>query len=181
MVAALLQGRLTEEQAATLAGLGPEVVRLALLAANARFAALQSGGPSPSTPSGMVPVYQKPAVAGRKKKPGAKKGHQGSRRQTPPKIDARIEHRLPACPCCGGELQRCQRSRKRIIEDIPEQITPVVSEHTIHRDYCPACKKHVEPVVSDAMPNASLGHNIVAFPPHTFRFTTAGRIACSAR
>jgi ribosomal protein L44E len=32
----------------------------------------------------------------------------------------------------------------------------------IHRDYCPACKKHVEPVVADAMPNASLGHNIVA-------------------
>jgi len=162
LVTALLHGRLTEEQAATLADLGPEIVCLALLSASARLAELQSVGPSPSTPSGMVPVYQKPAVKGRRKKPGAKKGHQGNRRQTPPQIDARVEHRLEVCPCCGGELQRCQRERKRLIEDIPEQITPVVSEHTIHRDYCPACKKHVEPVVPDAMPNATLGHHVIA-------------------
>jgi hypothetical protein len=45
---------------------------------------------------------------------------------------------------------------------IPHEITPEVTEHTIHRDYCPACKKHVEPVVPDAMPNATLGHNVVA-------------------
>jgi hypothetical protein len=38
----------------------------------------------------------------------------------------------------------------------------VVTEHTIHRDYCPHCKKHVEPVVSDAMPNATLGHHVIA-------------------
>ena len=162
LVTALLHGRLTEAQAATLAGLGPEIVCLALLAANARFAEFQSSGPSPSTPSGMVPVYQKPAVKGRKRKPGAKAGHKGNRRQAPPRIDARVEHRLEACPCCGGELQRCKRQRKRLIEDIPEQITPVVTEHTIHRDYCPACKKHVEPVVADAMPNATLGHHVIA-------------------
>jgi len=110
----------------------------------------------------MVPVYEKAAVKGRRNKLGAKNGHKGSRRKTPEKFDARVEHRLEACPCCGGELQRCRRERKRIIEDIPEQITPVVTEHTIHRDYCPSCKKHVEPVVPDAMPNATLGHNLVA-------------------
>jgi transposase len=59
-------------------------------------------------------------------------------------------------------LNRCSRARTRIIEDIPRQIEPVVTEHTIHRDYCPACKKHVEPVVPDAMPNAALGHRVVA-------------------
>jgi transposase len=158
----MLHGRLSDAQAASLAAAGPEAVRWALLAANARIGQLQSPAPSPSTPSGMVPVYQKPAVKGRKRKPGAKKGHKGSRRQTPPKIDAHVEHRLDVCPCCGGELQRCHRERQRIIEDIPKQITPVVTEHTIHRDYCPACKKHVEPVVPDAMPNATLGHHVVA-------------------
>jgi len=155
---------LTEIGAALLAAAGPEAVRLALLSANARFAQLRAAGnaPSPSTPSGMIPVYQKPSVARRKKKPGARPGHRGLRRKTPEKIDERVEHRLDACPCCGGELQRCKRTRTRIIEDIPQEITPVVTEHTIHRDYCPSCRKHVEPVVADAMPGATLGHHVVA-------------------
>ena len=161
MLAVLVRGELTEALAIRLAALGPEAVRLALLAANARIGELQPGGPSPSTPSGMVPVYQKPPVKTRRKNPGAKDGHKGSRRKTPAKIDARVEHTLPACPCCGGELQRCNRKRTRIVEDIPEHITPVVTEHTLHRDYCKRCKKHVEPVVPDAMPNASIGHHVV--------------------
>lgn len=77
-------------------------------------------------------------------------------------LDAGVEHRLEVCPCCGGPLQRCKRSRTRVIEDIPQQVIPVVTEHTVHRDYCPACKKHVEPVVPDAMPNAALGHHVMA-------------------
>ena len=158
----MVHGRLSDAQAVVLAAAGPEAVRLALLAANARIAQLQTPAISPSTPSGMIPVYQKPPAPRRKKKPGAKPGHAGSRRKTPEKIDERVEHRLEACPCCGGELQRCKRSRTRIIEDIPQEITPVVTEHTIHRDYCPSCKKHVEPVVADAMPNATLGHHVVA-------------------
>jgi transposase len=164
----MLQGRLTDAEAAVLAAAGPEAVRLALLAANARIATLAAAAASavasPSTPSGMVPVYEKPPAGKgkRRKKPGAKKGHAGARRKAPEKIDAQVEHRLPACPCCGGELQRCKRARTRIIEDIPAEITPVVTEHTIHRDYCPSCKKHVEPVVPDAMPNATLGHHVVA-------------------
>lgn len=167
LLAKLLRGELTETQAGRLAQLGPEAVRLALLAANARFAQLQSRDTRPaeasaSTPSAMIPVYQKPAISRRRKKPGARDGHEGSRRRTPEKIDARVEHQLEVCPCCGGPVQRCKRTRRRIIEDIPSQITPVVTEHTIHRDYCPACKKHVEPVVPDAMPNATLGHHVVA-------------------
>ena len=158
----MVHGRLSDAQAVVLAAAGPEAVRLALLAANARIAQLQTPAISPSTPSGMIPVYQKPPAPRRKKKPGAKPGHAGSRRKTPEKIDERVEHRLEACPCCGGELQRCKRSRTRIIEDLPQEITPVVTEHTIHRDYCPSCKKHVEPVVADAMPNATPGHHVVA-------------------
>ena len=160
---ALFRGELTEAQADQLAALGTEAVRLALLAANRRFAQLQPASSLPSTPSGQVPVYQKPATDKRRRKePGARDGHKGSRRKRPQKIDARVDHRLQVCPCCGGELQRCKRQRTRIIEDIPQEITPVVTEHTIHRDYCPSCRKHVEPPVPEAMPNATLGHNVVA-------------------
>jgi transposase len=159
----LLAGRLTEEQAALLARAGADAIRLMLLAANARIADLQRSAVCASTPSAAVPVYLKAKVPRtRGKSPGAKPGHRGSRRKTPDQIDARVEHRLETCPCCGGELQRCNRSRQRIVEDIPEQIQPVVTAHTIHRDFCPACKKHVEPVVPDAMPNATLGHHVVA-------------------
>lgn len=154
---------LSQEQAEALPRLGPEAVTLFALEMARHVAGLQSPAPSPSTPSGMVPVHQKPAAGKRRrKKPGARDGHPGHRRKPPPKIDQKVQHRLAACPCCGGTLQRCNRRRTRVIEDIPHQITPVVTEHTVHRDYCPACRKHVEPVVADAMPNATLGHHVVA-------------------
>lgn len=165
LVDAAVRGELDQAQTLRLCMECPELVTLALLAAGKRIAELEnegSGGqPSPSTPSGMVPIYSKPNTPKRRKKPGARQGHPGARRQQPVKIDARQTHRLQCCPHCRGELQRCERSRTRIIEDIPEVIEPVVTEHTIHRDYCPHCKKHVEPVVPDAMPKATLGHQVV--------------------
>ena len=158
----MLTGTLTEAQAGAIAAMGPEAVTLALMAASVKFAAEVRAGVS--TPPGMVPVYEKPGVdkGRRRKRPGAKAGHPGSRRQVPVQVDERQEHRLEVCWCCGGELQRCDRTRTRIIEEIPADITPVVTEHTIHRDYCPNCKKHVEPAVPDAMPNATPGHHAVA-------------------
>jgi len=173
LIAAAVRGELKESQARRLSKQSPEVVVLALLAASkriaeqdARIAKLQgrcpAPQPSPSTPSGMVPVYAKPSASKRKKRPGARKGHTGHRRKRPGRIDQRKTHRLKRCPCCGRRLQRCERKRTRIIEDIPEDIQPVVTEHTLHRDYCPTCKKHVEPVVPDAMPNATLGHHVIA-------------------
>jgi transposase len=110
----------------------------------------------------MVPIYAKPNMPKRRKKPGARKGHRGARRANPKRIDRRRRHRLKRCPGCGGRLQRCHRQRTRTVEDIPEDIQPIVTEHTIHRDYCPTCKKHVEPVVPDAMPGATLGHHVIA-------------------
>lgn len=133
---------------------------------NARLAEGQASpvvsATTPATPSGMIPVYEKPATPKRRKRPGARNGHPGARRARPTKIDRREEHRLKRCPHCAGPVQRCRRTRTRIIEDIPEQITPVVTEHILHRDYCPNCKKDVEPVVPDAMPGAALGHSVVA-------------------
>ena len=86
-----------------------------------------------------------------------------ARRVPPTRIDQRQSHRLKRCPHCEGPLQRCRRKRTRIIEDIPEDIQPLISEHTLHRDDCPKCKKHVESVVPDALPNAAFGHRLISF------------------
>jgi hypothetical protein len=167
MVAAALRGELSEAQAEQLARMGPEVTKLVLLAAARRISELQAklGKATkidPSTPSGQRPIYAKPRAPKRKGKPGAKPGHKGSCRPKPDRIDRREEHRLPCCPDCGGPLQRCRRKRTRTIEDLLEDLRSVVTEHTIWRDYCPACDKHIEPVVPDALANAKIGHRLVA-------------------
>ena len=167
LITAALDGTLTEEQAKQLAGVDDELGKLAWLAAAKRIAELmaKTQGPpriDPATPSGQRPIYTKPPAPKRKGKPGAKPGHAGARRPEPQRIDQRKEHRLECCPGCGGQLQRCQRTRTRTVEDILEDLRTAVTEHTIHRDYCPACKKHVEPIVPDALPNAKIGNRAVA-------------------
>jgi len=172
LVAAALEGTLSDAQAEQLAALDPTLQKLAWLAAAARIAEqdariaelkgkLNDGQVDPSTPSGQRPIYTKPPAAKRKRKPGARRGHAPARRPGPQHIDCQQEHRLDVCPDCGGELQRCNRPRTRTVEDILEDLKTVVTEHTLHRDYCPACKKHVEPVVADALPKAAIGHRLV--------------------
>jgi len=117
---------------------------------------------SPSTPSGMQPVYAKASAPKRCKRPGRKLGHQGARRERPERIDCVREHRLENCPRCHGQLRRCDRIRRRYTEDIPQDIKPQVTEHVIHRDWCPRCRRHVEPTVPDAMSGCMLGHRVVA-------------------
>jgi transposase len=113
-------------------------------------------------PSGSIPPYAKPSTPPRRKKRGAQLGHAGAARPQPEQIDRRETHQLPACPTCGGNLSRTRRTRTRIVEDIPADLKPVVTEHTIHRDWCPCCRKQVEPQVPDALPNCTLGNRTVA-------------------
>ena len=167
LVAAALAGQLTDEEAEVLAGLGHGLLSLVLLAASKRIAELESklqiaSVPDPATPSGQKPPYTKPRAPKSKRKPGAKKGHAPARRNIPERIDRREDHRLDACPDCGGPLQRCKRTRTRTIEDILEDLRTEAVEHTIHRDYCPGCKKHVEPVVPHALPKSALGLRVTA-------------------
>lgn len=156
----LRQATLTEEQARALYCQGEEAVVFALLELTKQLAEARSPSVRPSTPSGMVPVYQKPAASSRKKKRGAKKGHPGSRRQVPERIDWQVAHRADRCPDCGGRLKRCQETRTRYTEDIPD-IQPEVTEHTIHRDWCPQCRKKVEPPVAAALPGSTLGLRVL--------------------
>lgn len=155
---------LTEEQARAIFRQGEEAVVFSLLQLAKMLAeqsATVSTNASPTTPSGMKPPYEKPAVKSRRKRPGRKDGHPGSRRPPPERIDRREEHRLKCCPDCGGPVKRCRRTRTRYVEDIPADIQPVVTEHTIHRDWCPRCRKSVEPVVPDALPGSTLGNRVL--------------------
>ncbi len=162
--AALRNASLSEQQARDLFRQGEEAVVFALLDLTKQLAEAQGKtDPSitPSTPSGMVPIYKKPPAKRRgKKRPGAKTGHPGSRRLVPEQVDWEEEHRAKRCPDCNGRLKRCHETRSRYIEDIPE-VQPEVTEHTIHRDWCPKCKKKVEPPVSDALPGSQLGNRVL--------------------
>lgn len=161
---ALLGPQLTADQAALIFQQGQEAVVFALLTLAKQLAEkspIASNTPDPSTPSGQIPPYTKPTGKGRAKPKGAKPGHPGHRRPTPPQIDRREEHTLSACPNCHGPVRPCRGSRTRVIEDIPADITPIVTEHTIRRYWCPQCRDTVEPVVPDALPGSTIGLRVV--------------------
>ena len=97
-------------QAAAIFEQGKDAVVFALLAMAKRLSESQSPTVNPATPSGMIPVYQKPPAKKRKKKPGAKANHPGSRRVRPDRIDHHQTHRAESCLDCGGELNRCSET-----------------------------------------------------------------------
>jgi transcription initiation factor TFIID subunit TAF12 len=71
----MLGPSLTAEEAEVIFARGKEAVVFALLELAKQLAQQQQRGlttVSPSTPSGMIPPYQKPPANGRKKRPGRK-------------------------------------------------------------------------------------------------------------
>jgi transposase len=159
-----LTPNLTVEQARAIVAQGEEASLFAILELSKRWARALgqcASVSSPATPSGMKPLHQKPATRKRGKKPGQKAGHPGHRRATPERIDERQTHRAACCPHCQSALKRCQETRTRYIEDIPSGIQPVVTEHTIHRDWCSKCKKKVAPVVPDALSGNQIGNRVL--------------------
>lgn len=164
-VAAFRAGTLTEAQAAAFAAQDPGLIQFQMLQLSAAIGEPGANGAvGPHTPSGSIPPYQKPGRDPRKrtKKKGGKPGHDGSSRPQPDRIDTSVTHEAPACPDCGGTLRRTGRTRTRIIEDLPAASGSEVTEHTIHRDWCPCCQKQVEPKVPDALPACTLGNRTVA-------------------
>jgi len=168
IIDAALRGQVSEEQLGRVHDMG-RVACIALgLAQSHRILELtttQAKPKGPHTPSGAVPPYEKPAATDkkrRKKKPGARKGHKGSRR--PPVVpQARVAiPPLTTCPCCGHAVEDAAKVRTRIIEDLLENLSTLATEYTIPRHWCPNCKKHVEPGVSAAMPGATIGNRAVA-------------------
>jgi transposase len=160
---ALLGPQLTAERARLIFQRGQEAVAVALMCLAKRLAEKPPAATSadPSTPSGQTPPYAKPTAKGRAEPRGAGIGHPGARRPTPPRIDARQDHSLQACPDCHRPVKRRRASRTRIVEGIPADITPVVAQHTIPGYWCPGCRTTVEPVVPDALPGSSIGLRVV--------------------
>ena len=153
---------LSKEQAEAIYDKGKEAVIFALMALSVGMGDHDDqGSPAPHTPPGMIPPYEKPSKKKRRKKPGAKIGHQGKRRKSP-EVNRHEEHDpLKNCPDCGSPLGEPTERRSRIIEDIVET-EPEVTEHNIPRHWCPKCKKLVEPAVPDALPGMTFGHRIIA-------------------
>ena len=121
------------------------------------------GGVSPTTPSGMTPVYLKPTRCKRRKPPGRKKGHPGISRLRPEKVDHFKEHTLERCPDCHSPVKDPIKTYTRYVEDIPRIEKPEVTEHTLHGYWCSTCKKVVFPTLTDALPNAMIGLRLVVF------------------
>jgi len=121
------------------------------------------GGVSPTTPSGMTPVYLKPTRGKRRKPPGRKKGHPGVSRLRPEEVDHVKEHIPERCPECHGPVGHPIKSYKRYVEDIPLIQKPEVTEHTLHGAWCSRCKKVVFPTLTDALPKAMIGLRLVVF------------------
>jgi transposase len=174
IIAAALLGRLDHALAARAYELGREATIALTLAVNARMAELTAVGapaPGPHTPSGAIPVYtkqnSKKTRRSKPPRPGARTGHEGHRRAAPITIDRHeTVPDAPACPECRGPVlpSRPNRRRKRTIEDIPPTLRVEAVEYDIPQQWCPCCKKHVEPAIPGgaAMPGATLGNGIVA-------------------
>jgi len=109
-----------------------------------------------STPSAMQPVYTKPSGSKRRRKPGRKKGHPGSCRQAPPRIDRIVEHKLSECPNCHNPLGKPCGKHSQIVEDIPP-VTPTVTQHDIYEYNCSPCGTKVVAPMTEALPKATLG------------------------
>lgn len=159
-IAAFRSGTLTEAQAKAFAAQDSLVIQFQMLQLSAALAEKRPGQ-GPHAPPSATPLYDKPVSHQRKQKRGAKDGHPGSSRPKPERIDHHETHQLPACPDCGGKLKKTGRTRIRYTEDIPNDLKSEATEHTIHRDWCPCCKKQVEPKVPDALPQCTLGHRAV--------------------
>ncbi len=178
----MLSNQLSEQEAWAFARSGPEVVVFTLLALQMRVAqSLQGSGPN--TPSGAIPPNAKPNTSGRKggknkKKRGGQSGHPGRTRDPLPEPDRTRKHQLPCCPDCQGELRRTGQTRSRRNEDISEDLHPVLTEDIIHRDWCPNCKKQVEPKIPDVLPACTLGNRtlVLATLLHFLQGLTIGQI-----
>lgn len=161
--AAFASGELSQEQAEEFVReQPPEVIVFTLLALAKAMSEKQAT--KAHTPPAAIPPFQKPP-AQKKRKPGrrgAQAGHPGTSRPRPARIDHYQRHRLPCCPECQGKLVRTDDTRTRLSEDIPENLQPQVTEHTIHRDWCPKCQKRVEPKLPEVLPHCTLGNRVLA-------------------
>jgi len=75
------------------------------------------------------------------RRPGRPKGHRGSYRPKPERIDQQVNVPLDACPHCHGPVQQV-REVQQYIQDIPP-VQPQNIQLTTQQGYCPSCDREV--------------------------------------
>ena len=109
-------------------------------------------------------MHLKPNLNVKKKGLGAQKGHKGYTRKVPERIDHIISLDPKKCSECGGKLpEQDQEVRTRYVTDVKFNIQIEHTQYNIHRRYCTNCKKIVEPIVTNVLPHARLGLNLMLF------------------
>jgi hypothetical protein len=78
---------------------------------------------------------------GSPRRPGRPKGHRGSYRPRPTRIDQHLKVLLEHCPHCRGAVQKV-RDLKQYLEEIPP-VQPMNIELITQEGYCPCCDQQV--------------------------------------
>jgi transposase len=103
---------------------------------------------------------------GSPRRPGRPKGHPGSYRPRPTRIDQHLKVLLEQCPHCQGAVQKV-RDRKQSLEEIPP-VQPLNIELITQAGYCPRCDREVRsthplPVsLAEGAAGVQLGPNALA-------------------
>jgi hypothetical protein len=113
------------------------------------------------TPSSLSLSNVHLGKVGSNKKSGRKQGHKGVGRTTPDITHKHRRIKLKVCSHCGRKV-RCKSKRKRTVTDIKPGTT-VNTEYEIERGFCGNCKKLVEPVLADALPNSRFGLKLALY------------------
>ena len=94
------------------------------------------------TPPSQQRKYPKREKSGNRV--GAPKGHEGTTREIP-KPNKFEELKLDSCPYCNKQLGRPRSIYKKIIEDIPESPSLIITQFTIPCYFCNHCNTEVIP------------------------------------
>jgi transposase len=124
---------LDRAQAEAIFARGKEAVIFALLEMAKQLAeARNPTSATPSTPSGMVPVYEKPAVSSRKKRPGREKGHPGSGRARRACLDQRLRELIETDwrdPQAARLVKRLRRHQNELFTFLDHADVPFENNH----------------------------------------------------
>ncbi len=98
------------------------------------------------------------------KKRGRPKGHKGSGRPKPERVDySEFMTAGDTCPDCNHSFTGNGTQRERTVEDIELLRPTVVVRYVIERRWCPQCQTYKENPVTTALPAHRLGLNLMLF------------------